>query len=43
ITIDPRSIARAGGSVPVIPTMATGDRLTFNFLVAVLDADGQDS
>ena len=43
ITIDPRSIARAGGSVPVLPTLATGDRLTFNFLGAVLDADGQDS
>ncbi len=43
ITVDPRSIVRAGGSVPVLPTLATGDRLTFNFLVAVLDADGQDS
>lgn len=43
ITIDPRDIANAGGSNPVIPTMVTGDRLTFNFLVAVLDADGQDT
>ena len=43
INVDPRSIARAGGSGPVLPTLATGDRLTFNILVAVLDADGQDS
>lgn len=44
LNIDPRSIARAGGSKPVLPTLATGDRLLFTFLGSVTsDADGQDS
>ncbi len=43
LSIDPRDVARAGGSIPVFPTMATGDRLIFTFLRAVMDLDAQDS